>query len=59
MGEVIDFCFNGCDKECTGITRYGDFWTNSQEKYKFYFYKTSFKLAISCLLARQSLHYLD
>ena len=50
MGELINFCFNGGDKEFIGITRYGAIWTNSQEKYKLYFNKITLKLAINYLL---------
>lgn len=33
MWELINFCFNGGDKEFIGIIRYGAIWTNTQENY--------------------------
>ena len=32
IGEFINFCFNGGDKEFIGITRGCAIWTNSQQK---------------------------
>ena len=50
MGEFINFCFNDGDKEFIGITRYGAIWTNSPEKYRLSFNKTSLKLTINYVL---------
>ena len=41
---------NGGDKEFTGVTRYGAIWTNSEEKYRLSFNKTSLKLVVNYLL---------
>ena len=43
------FCFNGGDKGFIGITRYKAIWTNSQDKYRLPFNKTSLKLVINYL----------
>ena len=48
--ELINCCFNGGDRQLIGITRYGAFWTNSQEKHRSFFNKTFLKLAIDYLL---------
>lgn len=40
--DLSNFCFNGCDKESIGITKYDAIWTNSQEKYRLSFKKTYF-----------------
>ena len=50
MGELINFSFNGGDKEFIGITRYCAIWTNSREKHRLSFNKSSLKLAINSLL---------
>ena len=41
MGELINFCFDGDDKEFIGITRYGVIWSDGREKYRLLFNKTS------------------
>ena len=50
MRELINFCFDGGNKEFIDITRYGAIWTNSGEKYRLYFNGTSLKLAINYLI---------
>ena len=30
MGELINFCFNGTDKEFSGIAKYSAPWTSNQ-----------------------------
>ena len=49
MGELINVCFHGGDKVFLGINIYGATWTNSWEKYRLLFNKTSLKLAINYL----------
>ena len=50
MGELINFCFKGEDKEFIRITRYSAMWTNNQQKYGLSCNKTSLKFAINYLL---------
>lgn len=45
MGELVNFYFNGDDKELILIITFGTIWTNSQEKYRFK--KASLKLLIN------------
>ena len=49
MAELTNFCFNGGDKEFILIITYGAIWTNSQEKYRLSFNKSSLKLVINSL----------
>ena len=58
MTELVNFCFNGGNKEFIGITRYGAIWTKSREKQKLPFNKTPLQLAINYLLGNSHLtHY--
>ena len=50
MGKFINFCFNGGDKEFIQMARYGAIWTNSLEKHRLFFNKTSLKLTINYVL---------
>ena len=50
MSELINFCFNGGDKEYIGIYRGNGVWTNDQGKYNITFNKKNLKLAINYLL---------
>ena len=36
IAELINFCFNVCDKQFTGIHKCGATWTDSRQKYKQY-----------------------
>lgn len=47
MIQLANSCFNVCDKEFIGITRYGAIWTDSQQKYKLLYDETSLKLLIT------------
>lgn len=47
MGELVNFYFNGDDKELILIITFGTIWTNSQEKYRLPFKKASLKLLIN------------
>ena len=43
VAELINFCFNGGDKEFIGVTRYGVILTNGRGKYRLPINKTSLK----------------
>ena len=43
MGDLMNFCFNGNNKEFIGTTSYGVIWANIHEKYRLLFEKTSLK----------------
>ena len=47
MQELINFFFDVGDKEFIGVTKYGAFWTNGQQKLRLYFIKTFLKLMFS------------
>lgn len=47
MIQLANPCFNVCDKEFIGITRYGAIWTDSRQKYKLLYDETSLKLLIT------------
>ena len=47
MEELINFCFNGSDKEFNGIAGYCTIWDNSRKNHRLGFNKTSLKLAIN------------